>query len=164
MEEELRRYEQIVFGSPTHDEVFLACMKCGDLAEKLGHSENEIVTWYLRAYSTLPRADPLVKLGYIYRAKKQFHTAFMFLKMAAILDVPNPPPDNMDAYTYQRWHLIGATAFFIGRGNPLLTKEGLDACVNAISAKGKDIDRRNKRFYTGEIPSSTHEEPEVEKM
>ena len=101
------------------NKIFNALMNCGNLSKNFNHEEDETIMWYLKAFSLLPRAEPLTKLASIYRIKKQYHTAYMFIKMASLLRLPND--EDNEIYSYWRWHVFGSIVWFIGRGNPLFT-------------------------------------------
>jgi glycosyltransferase involved in cell wall biosynthesis len=160
-----------------HEEAFQAFLKCGDISRTIGFSDEETTMWYIKAYSFLPRAEPLVNVAYLNLNMNppRYYVAYLFLKMASLLNFP--PEDilfiDKDAYDYRRWQLFSVTSWFLGkdavsRGKPVTNvflREGAEACKIAISAKDRRIDKENMKCYEDVFlgkPIELVKDPEIE--
>jgi glycosyltransferase involved in cell wall biosynthesis len=143
----LLRIKEIGF----YEEIYQSYFRLGDIAQNLGHDWEESMNWYMRAYQHSQRAEPLVKIAEHYREydfqnekKPEWHTSYMYANMACSLIFPVNQILFIDrrVYTYKRWHLLGISAFYVGR-----YKEGKEACLKAIEAENTELDRNNLKFY-----------------
>lgn len=134
-----------------NEEIYHALYRLGDTSVALGHSWEESMTWYLKAFQHSQRAEPLVRIATYYKdnnlleeGKSEWHTCYMFSSMACQLIYPINQFlfVNKKAYTYDRWHLLGISAYYVGKYD-----EGRQACIKAIEAENKPVDRSNLRFY-----------------
>lgn len=124
-----------------YEEVFISLLKCGDNAPTWEKS----LAWYMRAFNYIKRVEPLLKIVEHYIDKKNFHMAWMFVKMACELEYPSQCIlfVDTDAYSYKRWHLLGIVSYYVDK-----PKDGKYGCIKAINAKGLDIDKKNLEFYS----------------
>ena len=140
------------------EEKFISYMCCGDCCIILEHGWYEAFVWYIKAYEHSPRIEPLIKITEYYRLTSKWHLAYIFSMEACNLDnacAQTPtgdknlcennlsPPDDI-LYDYQRWHLMGIIAFYIGK-----IDEGKKACEIAIAYHGPhyNIDLNNLQVY-----------------
>jgi glycosyltransferase involved in cell wall biosynthesis len=123
------------------EEVFISLLRCGQNAR----SWEKSLSWYMRAFNYIKRAEPLLKIVEHYKAKKDYHTAWMFAKMACDLEYPSQCIlfVDADAYSYKRWHLLGIVSYYAGK-----LEDGKLGCIKAIEAKGLDVDKKNLEFYS----------------
>lgn len=127
------------------EERFQAYIRCGDNAAKLGHSSDERIKWYLKAFAHSKRAEPLVKIGNIYASEGNHHMASFFYKEACALPFPSNAILFVDrkTYDYERFHKLGISAWYAGK-----YMEGKVACINAIKAgMNSKLDQSNLSFY-----------------
>ena len=105
---------------------------------------------FSRAAYSLPqeRAEPLVRIAKYYIDRRQFSTAFSYLKKTCQLDFPSNAKlfVSDEVYTYTRWHLMGIAAYYSGSHD--WKKWGLIATEKAIGTGIEtDINSTNKMFY-----------------
>lgn len=133
------------------EENYQSYIRLGDLALILKHSWEECMGWYLKAFQHSQRAEPLVKIAEYYKEnnllgekKPEWHTCYAFASLACQLIYPSNNILFIDqrVYTYKRHHLLGIAAYYVGK-----YKEGKEACLKAIEAENKEIDKNNLRFY-----------------
>ncbi len=135
------------------EERFHAYYRCGELAQILKHSEEEIIIWYIKAYEyscktfDTPRAEPLFKLAEYYR-DKCWDLCFLYLKKCCELEYPHSAILFVDRrlYDYKRWNLMAIVAFYVKHDKDNL-KLGKDSCLKAIKAENKPEDIKNLIFY-----------------
>ena len=105
----------------------------------------------MKAFQHSQRAEPLVRIAEYYKDhnlqgenKPEWHTCYMYSNMACQLIFPVSQILFVDKriYTYKRHHLLGISAFYVGR-----YKEGKDACIHAIESENQEIDKNNLKFY-----------------
>lgn len=134
-----------------YEEVYHSYYRLGELSEKLNHDWEESLCWYLKAFQHSQRVEPLINIAKHYKNYNfkgentpEWHTCYMYINMACQLTWPVDQIlfINKRAYTYERWHLMGIAAYYVGRYN-----EGLKACVTAIKAENNQIDINNLKFY-----------------
>jgi glycosyltransferase involved in cell wall biosynthesis len=134
-----------------YEEVYQSFYRLGDLSKSLNHEWEETMMWYTKAYQHSLRAEPLVKIAEHYvdfnlqgENRPEWHTCYMYATIACQLMFPVNQILFVDksVYTYKRHHLLGRAGFYVGR-----YKEGKEACLKAIEAENKDIDRMNLKFY-----------------
>lgn len=126
------------------EEVFHAYNRAGDCALKLGKDWSVCMDLYMKAWTYMNRAEPLIRLAMHYR-DKHWHTAWMFIKMACELRFPEHHILFIDrsVYDYKRWHVMGIIGYYTeGRH-----REGYLATLKAIEAQNKDIDKQNLKHY-----------------
>ncbi len=127
------------------EERFQSFLRCGDNATKLGHSSEERIKWYLKAFAHSKRAEPLVKIGNIYAEEGNHSMATFFYKEACGLPFPSNAILFVDrkTYDYERFHKLGISAWYAGK-----YMEGKVACINAIKAgNNQKVDQNNLVFY-----------------
>jgi len=140
------------------EEVFHSLMRCGDISRLLKHYDEEAISWYTNAFAFLQRAEPLLYLADMFRAKGKWAVSYMYMKMATLLDFPSNAIlfVDRDAYDYKRWTMMAVITFKYSRQvenqelKAKLIGESLDACDKAISFANKSIDIDNKKIITGE--------------
>jgi len=125
----------------------------------LAEDEDTKISWNLKAFELIKRAEPLIEISRIYRFKNQFHLAYMFAKMACMLDYPqsNLMVDEK-CYSHDRWHELGIVSYYVANeiapynleesNNVFMT--GKAACEKAIESADdliKQIDINNLKFY-----------------
>jgi len=133
------------------DEVYNSYMHLGDINRELGRKWEKSMKYYLKAFQFFQRVEPLNILAehYLYYTfkeenKLEYHTAYMYAITAIQL---NYPLDSMlfmspAEYHYRRWSLLCQAAYHVGR-----YREGREACIIAIKAENRDIDKDNLKFY-----------------
>jgi len=133
------------------EEVYHSFFRLGEASQSLKHDWEESFMWYMKAFQHSQRVEPLNKIVDYYRdnslnadGKSEWHTAYMFASMACKLTWPSNQIlfINKRDYTYYRWHLLGITAYWAGR-----YEEGKKACIVAIEAENRDIDKNNLKHY-----------------
>jgi glycosyltransferase involved in cell wall biosynthesis len=133
------------------EENFHSLIRLGDICLTLGHDWEEAQTWYLKSFQYAQRVEPLVKLAEHYlnynlagEKNSEWHTCYMYANTACQLTYPQNHIlfINLRDYTYKRWHILGKSAWYVGR-----FKEGKEACIRAIEAENKEIDKTNLRTY-----------------
>lgn len=141
------------------EERFHSFIRAGDCAISLGHSWEDIMGWYIKAYQHSIRAEPLTKIADCYLAQASFHMkikspyaknywklAYMFIREACELEYPEDAILFVDrgVYIYYRWHLMGRIAFYVGK-----YEEGKQACIKAIAeGTNKELNEFNLKMYT----------------
>ena len=132
-----------------YEERYHASFLCGEIGEKLGLDWYDCMSWYMKAYELIPRAEPMVKIGEYYQSKEKWDLSYTFHKLACSLNYPDSCILFIDRfiYTYKRWHLLGIVSFYAGN-----FEEGKQVCQVAIK-NGKeigvntDIDHKNLDIY-----------------
>jgi len=133
------------------DEVFNSYMFIGNILISMEKPFQKAMKWYLRAFQYYQRAEPLINIAehYLYQNMKgekvpEYHTAYMFANMACQLNYPENAMLSMAPanYHYKRWHILCRAAWYVGR-----YREGRDACVIAIKAENRDVDKINLKYY-----------------
>lgn len=124
-----------------YEERFNAMLKCGDFEL----DDYDRITWYLKAFQIIERADPLVEIVKIYRKLKLFKLAFIFAKLACDLSYPFDCVlwINKKVYDHDRWQELGIVAYYVNE-----YEIGRNACKKAIKS-GHDIElnQKNLLFY-----------------
>lgn len=151
IEESYRYYLLRIKELGFYEEVYQSYFRMGELSATLGHDWEESMLWFLKAFQHSQRVEPLIKMAEYYKdnnlegeKKPEWHTCYMYASMACNMMYPtnNILFVNKRNYTYDRWHLMGIAAFYVGK-----YKEGKEACLRAIEAENKDVDRNNLKFY-----------------
>lgn len=136
------------------EEKYHAYFRCGELSKALGHSWEESQAWYLKAFEfsaeifSNPRAEPIYRIAEHYRDNGKWQLSFMYLRRCCELNYPEDAVLFVDRriYDYMRWYMLGIVCYY--------TKENKDigkmACINAIKAENKQIDKDNLKFYMEE--------------
>jgi glycosyltransferase involved in cell wall biosynthesis len=141
------------------EEVFHSLLRCGDIARLLKHYPEEAIGWYINSFSFLERAEPLLYLSDMFQNNKNWRSAYMFCKMATLLDFPEEAIlfVDRDSYDYKRWSMFAVIAFNYSKTRKnqelkeKIRQEALDACNKAIEFAHKDIDIKNRKIIKGEI-------------
>lgn len=141
----LRKYEEsciyyrkyIELGTTFVEELFEAKLNLGYSLLEVGCDKLAIES-LLDAFEVFKRIDPLIKLAEYYMVKKKLRLAYIFLRKACALDMPNNTILFVDKrqYEYQRWHLMGIVAFYVGR-----FEEGRAAAQKAILSSSTEQER-----------------------
>lgn len=129
-----------------YEEKYYSMYKCGELTEKLRHPWEVSFGWYMKAYETIRRVEPLIKIAEHYIFKKQWDIAFHFLNISLQYDYPenNVLFVDKNAYDYKRWHLMGIVGYYCNKMN-----EGRNGCIQALKSKPEsEIDKKNLKFYS----------------
>ena len=127
------------------EERFQSFVRAGDNALKLGHSPEECIVWFMKAYSHSKRAEPLVKIGNIYNSMGKNHVASMFYKEACLLQFPTEAILFVDrkTYDYERHHKMGISGWYSGN-----YFEGKLGCIRALQADpNSQVDNNNLKYY-----------------
>ena len=95
-----------------HEEIFYSFLRCGDIIGIQGGNWYEAMVYYMKAYEQDQRVEPLIKIAQYYMSREQWMISFSFLSIACKLEYPSKSMLFVDkyAYTYVRWHLMGAIA------------------------------------------------------
>lgn len=136
------KYYKLRAQNPTgfFEERFLSMIRCGHL--KTGYGS---VSWFLKAYDFLNRAEPLVELARFFRNKKQFQLAFTFSKMACALQLPEQALlwSYEKTYNHDRWQELAISAYYVQQ-----FAEGEEACKKALqSPYDRELNVKNLEFY-----------------
>ncbi len=135
------------------EERFAAMLRCGTLAEKLNKPWDTAFMWFWKAWQHSHRAEPVIKLAEHY-IKKDWESAYAFITLACRLDFPQGTllfVDN-NAYEYQRWHLLGWIAYYVGE-----YADGLRGCKKALQSRPKsELDRKNIKFHEEKLASASN--------
>lgn len=151
MEEAYQYYLLRIKEAGFFEEIFHAFCRLGDCAVALGHDWEESFMWYMKAFQHSQRAEPLIKIAQYYKEHNlqgentaEWQTCFIFAHAACSLIYPVTQIlfVNRKNYIYDRWHLLGISAYYVGK-----YKEGKEACLKAIEAENLDIDKQNLSFY-----------------
>ncbi len=130
------------------EERFAAMLRCGNLALTLEKPWDTAFMWFWKAWRHSHRAEPLVKLAEHY-IKEDWESAYAFITLACRLDLPRGTllfVDN-NAYEYQRWHLLGWIAYYVGE-----YADGLRGCQKALEARpDSEVDRKNIKFHEDKL-------------
>lgn len=126
------------------EEVFESYLRLGKCMLKLGQDPYDAIPYFLKAYSHSKRAEPLCILADIYKSFNDFDTAYMYIKRACELPYPNCLLFvDKDIYDYQRYHILGIVAYYIGKYT-----DGLYGCTMALKIRPDcEIDKKNLEFY-----------------
>lgn len=125
------------------EEVFHSYMRLGDTCKVMKHPWEEQLKWYMKALEVSKRAEPLIKIAEYYRLTGDNQMAYYFSKFACDLELPECLLFvDRSIYDYKRWHILGIVAYYCSKH-----KEGKEACVKAIEARGYDIDKKNLSYY-----------------
>lgn len=119
--EALQWYEARLSLKGWDEENFITLYRIAQLYEHLYKEENnkemlaKAIYYYLEAYHYRPvRAEPLVRLALLYRAKDYFELAFLFAKKAVTM--PYPINDTLfiekELYDYDRYDVLGIVAWY----------------------------------------------------
>jgi glycosyltransferase involved in cell wall biosynthesis len=126
------------------EEVYHSYVFMGDIGGELGMEWPERMKWYMQAFETCKRVEPLISIIKYYREQKDLFMAYQFAHMACNLPYPSACLLFVDkiAYDYMRWHLLSIVAYYIGK-----VEEGKKACETAFKDKKQDIDKNNLKLY-----------------
>ncbi len=110
----------------------------------------EVLPWLFKTLeqpAPTPRSEPAVILAEYYKTQKKWDLSYKFAKLACERDKPLKAIlfYNHNVYDYDRWHLLGITAYYEGK-----MEVGRIACEKAIDAKNLTIDYQNLQFYLSE--------------
>jgi hypothetical protein len=132
------------------EERFHSLIRIGDCLEKLNYDWKDILPWYIQAFDEFERAEPLIRIAEHYIKDNKLKSAYMYLKQASDLEYPTQLIlfVDFDSYNYKRWHLLGIVCFYLNK-----LHEGKEACLKAIKAENRDIDKNNLEFYKKAIKS-----------
>jgi glycosyltransferase involved in cell wall biosynthesis len=144
LKEALRTYKARSRMLGFYEERFMATLRVANLYQELKGPWEKAFPWYMKAFHLIERVEPLLKVAQYYLSMNQYLTAWRYLNIACNLEYPQ---DNIlfvdkDAYDYQRWHLMGITAWYCNK-----FRQGKKACERAIKQKNLTVDKNNLRFY-----------------
>ena len=127
-----------------YEETFHSYVILAKISVFLKHQWDDTFKWCMKAYEIIPRVEPLLMIVKYYVEKSNYHMAYLFINMAYHLEYPTKCGlfIDSDCYTYERYHLMGRISFYVNE-----KKLGKEACIKAIKAKNKDIDKYNLKFY-----------------
>jgi hypothetical protein len=128
------------------EEKYISYYKLGKFSQILGHDWKDSLGWYMKAFETLKRAEPLCDIADYYFKKKDWISAWMFISMACNLSYPENCLLFVDkwVYDYQRWHLMGIIGFYVQE-----YKKGKEGCEKAIAyGDNIELNKSNLKFYT----------------
>lgn len=143
-EEAYKYYEERTKLVGFWEEKYQALFCCGELSYSLKMPWETSLGWFMKAFETCNRAEPLVKIAEHYRQQKQFLMSYTFAKLACSLQYPNQCIlfVNKRVYDYERWHLLGIVAYYVPE-----YEIGRDAVVKAIAACNAQLDHHNLKCY-----------------
>lgn len=132
------------------EEVYQSYFRLGETSQILNYPLEITLKWFLKAYSHSQRAEPLVKLGEIFRMKSfakdssNFDLAYIFASTAGKLMYPHNQILFIDkhSYVYKRWHLLGIIGWYVNR-----FKEGKNGAIKALQHDMTELDENNLAFY-----------------
>ena len=125
------------------EEVFHSYLRLGGVSKSMNHPWEEQMKWYMKAFEVCKRAEPLVKIADYYRLNGDNTMAYYFANIACELELPICLLFvDRTVYDYTRWHTLGIVAYYCKK-----YKEGKEACMKAIEARGLEIDKNNLAFY-----------------
>jgi glycosyltransferase involved in cell wall biosynthesis len=123
-----------------YEEVFYSHLQLA----RISNVWEDVFKWCIKAYEMISRVEPLLIIVEHYLMKRNFHMAYLFINTAYHLEYPKNQGLFIDnnSYEYKRYHLMARIAWYVGQ------KEiGREACIKAIIAKNRDIDKHNLKFY-----------------
>lgn len=128
------------------EEIFHSWLRLGNMAMRLKKPWEVTCGYYLRAFE-YDRAEPLVHMARYYQERKQFTTAYHFIKIACQLEYPHQCSLFIGSkdYHYTRWHLMGIVAYYVGTDEAM--RDGEKGCIEAIKYANQQIDKNNLNFY-----------------
>lgn len=162
VEESLMYYTQRTEVDDFLEEKFHAFLRGGLLKQQLKHSWDETLSWFMKAFEVLPRAEPLCHIAEYYRLHDKWLLSYMFAKQACDLEFPKTAILFVEkhVYDYKRWHILGIVGWYAEKYD-----EGKQACLKAIACGlNNALDTSNLRFYeereskliaSGEMSSNT---------
>lgn len=106
------------------------------LRERLGHPVGEVADAYLEAYQACSwRAEPLVELARLERARDRFAVGMLYARAASALPMPGHEGLFVDADTYRwrAWDELAVNAYWVGA-----YAEGAEAARRALSVRPDD--------------------------
>jgi tetratricopeptide (TPR) repeat protein len=117
-------------------ERWYALFQIGVCLERLGGPSAEVCSAYLDAYAAGPtRAEPLVALSRIERARERFEVALLYARAAAA--IPEPGSDALfvdrDTYTWRAYDELAVSCYWTGRFG-----EGVLAAERALAERPDD--------------------------
>lgn len=144
LEDALRTYKTRSRMLGFYEERFIATLRVANLYQEIKGPWEKAFTWYMKAFHLIERVEPLLKVASYYLSVNQYLTAWWYLNIACSLEYPQ---DNIlfvdeNAYDYQRWHLMGITAWYCNK-----FQQGETACQRAIKQKNLTVDKNNLKFY-----------------
>lgn len=147
------------------EEKFHSLYRCGELSQKLLHTEEETMLWYIKAFEFSAknfqnaRAEPLYKLAEQYfenfeknTERNNWEMAYLFLKRACELKFPSECILFVDSrvYKYKRWNLLARMCS--RRTDPELRKIGIHAVFKAIEEEDNQWDKDLLSIYLPNQP------------
>jgi len=127
------------------EERFHSYMRCGNMADVLGHEWCDVMGWYIKALEHSERIEPIIKIANHYRSLKKWQLAYMFMKQGINMKYPEELLLFVDkgSYDYVRWHLMGNIAYYVED-----YVGGHVACIKAIrNGRNVEMDTKNLQFY-----------------
>lgn len=98
------------------EEVYTAFDRAADIMLDLNHSWHDVMGYYIKAIEISERAEPYFKIARYYYMKQKYELAFVFIKRACELDIPNSLLFvGKHIYDVERWKLLNAIEHSVGR-------------------------------------------------
>jgi glycosyltransferase involved in cell wall biosynthesis len=128
------------------EEIFHSWLRLGNMCMRMQKPWEVACGYFIRAFE-YERAEPLVQMVRYYQSKKMFGTAYHFARIACNMSYPHHCSLFIGSkdYHYNRWHLMGIVAFYVGTEEAM--KDGERGCIEAIKYAKQDIDTNNLKFY-----------------
>jgi len=146
-------YSKLCYETPGfYEERFHSAMRIAENSLEISKDWFHSLEWYNKALHIINRAEPYIKIAKYYDSIKRYDLAFNNIFIACQLDFPYHLTLHVDkiAYFYERWHLLGRIAFYVGK-----YEEGIKGCVKAIAYNNSESDKKNLEFYKKILNMST---------
>lgn len=136
---------QIKDGGNCNEELFWSHVFIGRYLMNNSETMNIAISHFLESLTVMKRVEPIVDIVQIYMKYKWFYPAYLLIRDACMLPVPERTRSivEMHVYDYNRWHLLGACAYYVQDWNT-----GILACKKALEYKENECDRYNLDMYS----------------
>ena len=114
------------------EEVYESLCNLGKITHMRGNSWWMVsAPYFIMAYNTLPRAEPLMHLFEYCHAARQITLGYAFAKLASLIPFPSDCVLFVDqiVYDYKRWQALAMSAIYVGETE---FEAGLKACEIAV--------------------------------
>jgi glycosyltransferase involved in cell wall biosynthesis len=145
----LRHYKRRADLGGWREEVWFSLYQVAQIRERMDAPWAEVMQDYLVAWQYSPdRAGPLFRVGMHYQAKREYHTAHMFLARA--MAVPRPGPERLfveqTLYDVQLPLEFAVSSFYVGRHADAIAVNNRLLRSSALPPLLVDQVVRNRRF------------------
>jgi tetratricopeptide (TPR) repeat protein len=115
-EEAYDNYKKCLELGAEGEELFQCLLHLGALSTKLSKPVYEIQGWYMGAYTTSRRVEPLLFLSNSLVHEKDYNMAFGFAQTACTLGFPpnTTLPVEVSMYSHKRWAHMAISGFHVG--------------------------------------------------